>query len=49
MASTMTLKAFLASLILMSLWKSSFEQEIFNPLDYEAEGDGETDDSQVYN
>ncbi|XP_074587602.1 exopolygalacturonase-like [Curcuma longa] len=48
MASTMTSKAlFLVSFILTCLWKSSFEQEIFNPLDYEAEGDGVTDDSQA--
>ncbi|XP_042422990.1 exopolygalacturonase-like [Zingiber officinale] len=47
MASAMALKSFYVASVLLCLCKSSFEQAIFNPLDYEAEGDGKTDDSQA--
>lgn len=46
MASAMALKSFYVASFLLCLCNGI---EIFNPLDYEAEGDGQTDDSQVDN
>lgn len=38
----------IASAVVLFMAKPSLEQEIFNPLDYEAMGDGETDDALVW-
>lgn len=47
MASKMVLDLFCFTVLVLCMANPSLEQEIFDPMDFEAMGDGETDDGQV--